>query len=103
MQLMPATARDLGVDPKNPQQNIEGGSRYIKDELDRFGGTKLALAAYNWGRGYLRRKINKVEADGITPTWENIVAHKSKEGNVPKETREYVKKVLRIYNRLKGE
>lgn len=103
MQLMPATARDLGVNPKDPQQNIEGGSRYIKDELDRFGGIKLALAAYNWGRGYLQRKIIKVKADGITPTWENIVAHKSKEGNVPKETRDYVKKVLRIYNRLKGE
>lgn len=50
MQLMPATAKDLGVDPKDPLQNIEGGARYFRGLLDRFGGdyTK-ATAAYNAG------------------------------------------------------
>ena len=99
MQLMPATARDLGVNPKDPQQNIEGGSRYIKDELDRFIDTKLALAAYNWGRGNVRNALKKLRADDREETWENIVKYLS----VPKETRDYVKRVLSIYNRLKGE
>lgn len=99
MQLMPATARDLGVNPKDPQQNIEGGSRYIKDELDRFIDPKLALAAYNWGRGNVRNALKQLRANDREETWENIVKYLS----VPKETREYVKKVLSIYNRLKGE
>jgi soluble lytic murein transglycosylase-like protein len=99
MQLMPATARDLGVNPKDPQQNIEGGSRYIKDELDTFIDPKLALAAYNWGRGNVRNALKQLRADDREETWENIVKYLS----VPKETRDYVKRVLSIYNRLKGE
>ena len=49
-QLMPGTARDLGVDPTNPEQNLEGSARYLRQQLDRFGGDMpLALAAYNAG------------------------------------------------------
>ena len=49
MQLMPDTARELGVvDPFNPYQNLTGGSKYLKQMLTRFNGdTSLALAAYN--------------------------------------------------------
>ena len=76
MQLMPETAGDLGVTkPFDIQQNIDGGSRYLRQMLDRFGGNlKLALAAYNAGPGAVEKY----------------------EGRVPyAETQEYVKRVLR--------
>ena len=75
MQLMPATARDLGVDdPFDVEQNIDGGAKYIRQMLDRFDGDiKLALAAYNAGPGTVAR-FN---------------------GDVPyRETRQYVQRVL---------
>jgi soluble lytic murein transglycosylase-like protein len=48
-QLMPDTARLLGVDPHDPTQNLEGGARYLRRQFDRFGTWDLALAAYNAG------------------------------------------------------
>lgn len=48
-QLMPATARSLGVDHKDPVQNLEGGARYLRAQYDRFKTWRLALAAYNAG------------------------------------------------------
>ncbi|APX88718.1 transglycosylase [Brevirhabdus pacifica] len=50
-QLMPATARGLGVDPHDPVSNLEGGARYLKRQFKRFGDWRHALAAYNAGPG----------------------------------------------------
>ena len=56
MQLMPATARDLGVDPRDPRQNILGGAAYLRLLLDRFDGDiDRTLAAYNAGPGAVER------------------------------------------------
>jgi hypothetical protein len=83
MQLMPTTAEMMGVsDPANPLQNIMGGSRYLKQQIEYFqGDVKLALAAYNAG------PENVKKYKGIPPF---------------PETRSYVKKVLGTYDKLKG-
>jgi soluble lytic murein transglycosylase-like protein len=54
-QLMPATARDLGVNPADPVSNLNGGARYLRQLLDQFDGdVERALAAYNAGPGRVR-------------------------------------------------
>jgi len=56
MQLMPATATALGVsDPFDPRQNLAGGARYLRQQMDRFGDVRLALAAYNAGPAAVAR------------------------------------------------
>ena len=56
MQLMPHTANALGIsDPFDPEQNVAGGARYLRQQLDRFGEIPLALAAYNAGPGSVLR------------------------------------------------
>lgn len=83
MQLMPSTAQGLGVtNAYDAEQNIEGGTKYLKGLLDRFGNDKsLALAAYNAGP-------NAVKKYGGIPPYA--------------ETQNYVKSVLSKYDRLGG-
>jgi hypothetical protein len=52
---MPGTARDLGVDPSDPVQNLTGGARYLRQQMDAFQDPTLALAAYNAGPGNVRK------------------------------------------------
>jgi soluble lytic murein transglycosylase-like protein len=56
MQLMPDTARELGADPRDPVQNVDAGTRYLRDLLQKYGGLLWhALAAYNAGPGAVDR------------------------------------------------
>lgn len=78
MQLMPATARSLGVeDSFDPEQNVMAGTRFLKDMLQRYNGdVDSALAAYNWGPGNVDRRPDRL----------------------PRETRDYLVRVKQLYS-----
>jgi soluble lytic murein transglycosylase len=83
MQLMPATARQLGVDDAlAAEANVRGGARYLRELVDRFGDLSRALAAYNAGPAVVDRY------GGIPPY---------------RETRQYVDRVLTYYRRYHGD
>jgi soluble lytic murein transglycosylase-like protein len=81
MQLMPETARELGVNPRNPRENAEGGTQYLRDLLARYEGSPdqvlLALAAYNAGPAAVERY------HGVPPF---------------RETRQYILRVLKNWS-----
>ena len=67
MQLMPETAKDMGVENAyDTEENVMGGTKYIKMLLDRYGGNiDLVLAAYNWGMGNVEKKVNSLPDETI--------------------------------------
>lgn len=81
-QLMPGTAKELGVDPHDWKQNLEGGARYLRKQYDRFGRWDLALAAYNAG-----------------PNRESL-----RRGEIPdiRETQDYVRIIMGNYEATQG-
>lgn len=81
-QLMPETARRLGVDPNDARQNLHGSARYLLMQLERFGSKELALAAYNAGPEAVTRH------GGIPPY---------------RETQGHVRKVLAIFHQTTGQ
>ncbi|WP_027626734.1 lytic transglycosylase domain-containing protein [Clostridium lundense] len=86
MQLMPETASEMGVtNPYDIEQNINGGTKYLRGLLDMYGNSKeLALAAYNAGPGTLQNRG---------------VKNKSDIERLPYETRDYVRKVMKYYGK----
>lgn len=82
MQLMPATARGLGVtNAFDPEQNVMAGTRFLKSLLDRYNGNlEAALAAYNWGPGNVDRRPDRL----------------------PRETRDYLVRVKQLYTSYRG-
>lgn len=77
MQLMPATAAELGVDPYNEDQNIDGGIRYLKQMYVLFGNWNHAVAAYNAGPGRIQKVL-------------------SGQSGLPTETKNYVVAILGV-------
>ncbi len=80
-QLMPATARDLGVDARDVVQNLDGAARYLLAQIAKFGRVDLALAAYNAGP-------HRVEQYAGVPPFA--------------ETRSYITRINQIRARLSG-
>ncbi len=78
-QLMPGTADYLRVDPADPIENLDGGARYLLEQMAEFGSLELALAAYNAGPEAVRKY------DGIPPY---------------DETRSHIRKVMAVYDRI---
>lgn len=79
-QFQPATAKQYGIDPTNPEQAIKGQANYMSDLLKKYGGdTRLALAAYNWGPGNLDAAIAKAKGGPV---------------RFPASTEKYVGKIL---------
>ena len=73
LQLMPTTAAELRLDPDHPPSNVLAGARYLKQLLDRFRSTNLALAAYNAGPTAVTR-AGGVLTPGIQAYVENVTA-----------------------------
>jgi hypothetical protein len=81
-QLMPGTATYLGVDPADTLENLDGGARYLLEQMAAFGSLELALAAYNAGPEAVRKY------DGVPPY---------------AETQSHIVKVMAVYDRIRTE
>lgn len=82
MQLMPDTAKELGVDNAyDVNENVDGGTKYLKSLLDTFGNYRMAIAAYNAGPGAVQKSGENID-------------------KLPSETQDYVAKVSKYYQNI---
>lgn len=81
MQLMPGTARALGVDPRKPLENLRGGLKYLGQQYKQFGDWNHAVAAYNAGPGGMRKALRR----GGPDNWRAYL---------PRETRNYENAIM---------
>ena len=82
MQLMPATAASIGVNPYDLADNIKGGILYLRDQLNHFGDVAMAVAAYNWGPSAVAQAVARYGAAWL--------------GYAPAETQAYVAKIAGV-------
>lgn len=80
MQLMPSTAAALGVNPRDAMENITGGIRYLREQIQNFGDKAKALAAYNWGPRHVAEAVERWGTDWLR--------------HAPSETQHYVACIL---------
>lgn len=112
MQLMPATAEEMGVgNPFNPVESVNGGVKYLKRQYEIFKAEqgveriKFALGAYNAGAGNIIKAQKAARKAGLpTDRWDSIaqVLHEVT-GNNALETTEYVSKIMRYWDEYRSE
>jgi len=98
MQIMPETAKALGIDPYDPRQNLDAGEKYLDYLYERFGSAPLAFAAYNMGEGKLGRMIKEAKSKDWKVIARKIgVKSRWNPRGIPQETLAYVPKVMKNY------
>ena len=98
MQIMPETAKALGIDPYDPRQNLDAGEKYLDYLYKRFGSASLAFAAYNMGEGKLGRMIKEAKSKDWKVIARKIgVKSRWNPRGIPQETLAYVPKVMKNY------
>lgn len=76
MQFMPLTAKDFGIDPRDPFQSIDAAGKYLSQLFTRFNNWPAAIAAYNWGPGNMNKHLAKYGKINVSA--------------LPEETRKYL-------------
>lgn len=94
MQLMPDTARRLGVNPYDPEDNIRGGIKLIGQLTQKYSDPRVAIAAYNLGETKLDARIKQLGKTAKSITWGEI------EKLLPAETRAYPGLVEQRFNAI---
>ncbi|MDH5548187.1 MAG: transglycosylase SLT domain-containing protein [Gammaproteobacteria bacterium] len=90
-QIMPGTAKELGIDPMNPEQSIEGAAKYLREQYDRLSEAatdddrwRLSLASYNAGRGNINDAMREYAAkEGLAPNLGKETSLKGIAGQIP--------------------
>lgn len=100
MQLMPATGAEMGVTNRfDPSQSVDGGAKYLSKQMEKYGDTKLALAAYNAGPGNIDKAIKKAgtrDPDAVLAMLPQVT------GRHAAETQQYVRNITGFHKEYKN-